>query len=234
MFIPLLSQMCILLGLVLVGFILSKAKLIPDNSAQVLSRLETLIFVPCLAMGTFIANCTIERLSQSWQLLLCSVLLFIILLPTSFLIAKLLFKSKYLQNIATYGLLFSNFGFMGNAIMLALYKDIFFDYILFVMPFWFTIYAWAVPFLLLSGGSTKSGIKSSFKNMLNPMFIGMIIGAIIGLLNITPYIPTQINSIIEILSDCMSPIAMVLTGMTIGKLKVLNLLKKYKLYISRD
>ena len=61
----------------------------------------------------------------------------------------LLFKDKTLRDIASYALTFSNYGYMGNAIMLAVFPAIFFEYTIFTLPFTLLLYLWGVPVLLL-------------------------------------------------------------------------------------
>ena len=46
-----LSQIAILLGFIVMGYILAKRKIVPENSAIVLSKLENTIFIPALVMG---------------------------------------------------------------------------------------------------------------------------------------------------------------------------------------
>ena len=235
LFAPIFTQMIFLFSFIIIGFILSKWKFIPENSATILSKLENIVFVPALVMGTFMNKCTIETLKSVGMLLLLGFALVLVLIPISLLFAKLCFKEKYLQKIATYGLAFSNFGFMGNAIVLGVFgADVFFEYTIFTLPLWFMIYLWGAPVLLISG-SNENGEKVKFsqriKSFLNPMFIAMFIGMIFGLTGFTSYIPQGFVSVIDSAGACMSPLAMLLTGMTIGKLNLLKLLSKWRLYL---
>ena len=234
MFNSILNQMIVLLAFIVVGFILSKFKFIPENSAKTISKLENIVFVPALVISTFINNCTIEVLSSVGKLVLLGAILVVILIPISILVAKLCFKEKYLQNIATYGLAFSNFAFMGNAVMIAVFPEIFFEYTVFVLPFWVMIYLWGVPVLLISGsdGDKNVTFKSRLKSFLNPMLISMFIGLILGISGLGKCLPTGITSALKIGADCMSPLAMLLTGITIGNSNVLKLLKKWKIYLT--
>ncbi len=232
MFVPILNQMICLLLFIAVGFILSKWKFVPDNSERVLSKLENIVLVPALVMGTFINNCNVEVLSSMWKLLVLGFGLVFFFIPVSFLCARLCFKEDYLRKIATYGLAFSNFGFMGNAIMSAVFPEIFFEYTVFTLPFWFMIYLWGAPVLLISGSGSgeKVALKQRLKSFVNPMLIGMFIGMVIGLTGLT--LPKGIVDAIDGAGKCMSPLAMLLTGMTIGKTDVLALLKKWRIYIA--
>ena len=62
------------------------------------------------------------------------------------------------------------------------------------------------------------------------MLIGMFIGMIIGLTGLK--LPKGIHLAITDLGKCMSPIAMLLTGMVIGKTDVLELLKRWRMYLT--
>lgn len=236
MFIPILNQMIFLFAFIIIGFILSKCKFIPDNSATVLSKLENMIFVPALVMGTFIKNCTPETIVNYWKPLVLGLALVLILIPISMLSGRLSFKDPYLRKIATYGLAFSNFGFMGNAIMQGTFGDeVFSYYVIFTLPLWCLIYLWGAPVLLISDGE-KKGFGARMKSFLNPMFIAMIIGIIIGLTGLGKYLPSSIISdkksgIIDVAGACMSPVAMILTGVTIGKIDLLAFIKKWRIYV---
>ena len=67
-----LSQMLVLFSLILIGFLLTKLKAIPEDSNVVLSKVENNLFVPALVMGTFINNFTYEKLKTAWKMFLIS------------------------------------------------------------------------------------------------------------------------------------------------------------------
>ena len=233
MFIPILNQMIFLFAFIVIGFILMKGKLLPNNAGEIISKLENMLFVPALVMYTFIQNCNIETLSSVWRLLVLSFLMVALLIPISLLVAKVCFKENYLRKTATYGLTFSNFGFMGNAIMNAVFPEIFFEYTIFTLPFWFVIYLWGVPVLLISNDTNeKVSFAKRLKSFLNPMLIAMFIGLFLGLTGWGLKLPSGILSVIKVSGDCMSPLAMLLTGITIGKADVLALIKKWRIYLT--
>lgn len=213
-----LSQMAFLFSLILVGYLLAKCKIVPENASVVLSKLENTLFIPCLVAGTFIQNFTVERISEAKDLMLVSVALCVIAIPVGILLSKLFGKDKYTRNIYTYGLVFSNFGFMGNAVVSAVFPEIFFEYILFTLPFWVAIYLWGVPVLLIADAGEKQTLLKRAKAFVNPMFIGMVIGMILGLSGLS--IPAWTNSVVTSLGNCMSPIAMLLTGITVSFISI--------------
>ena len=224
-----LNQTLFLFGLIVIGYILVKTKVLPESSASILSKLENTVFIPALVMKTFIENFTIERISVAWKLLVCCFLLTLIVIPISILVSKLASKDTYIQKIYIYGLTFSNFAFMGNAIVSSLFGDIFFEYLIFTLALWILIYLWGVPRLLLFDSDKKQTFKENIKSFINPMFISMIIGMIIGLIKIP--IPSWIESIISVSASCMSPIAMLLTGVAISFISLKDTFTNIKIYL---
>ncbi len=229
MFGSILNQMAFLFTLVILGYILTKLKVIPENSEVVLSKLENYLFIPALVLGTFISNFTVEKLQSSGLLMIGSLVLLIIIIPIAGLIVKLCTKDVYLQNIYLYGLCFSNFSFMGNAIVSALFPDIFLEYIIFTLVLWSMIYVWGVPSLLVKSDEHSGGLMARFKAFLNPMFICTVIGILIGLSGIK--MPLFVDNVISSVGGCMSPMAMLITGMTIAKIDLKAVLKVKSMYV---
>ena len=224
-----LNQIAFLFGFIVIGYILVKLKVLPENSAKVLSKLENTIFIPALVMGTFIENFTIERIGAAWKLLAVSFIIACIAIPFAILVSKLVTKDKYIQKIYTYGLSFSNFGFMGNAVVKSLFPDIFFEYLVFTLPLWIYIYIWGVPRLLIADSGKKHTFRESLKTFVNPMFIAMLIGVVIGLLNID--LPKWTLSLINVSGNCMSPIAMILTGVVVSSISLKKTFTNVRIYI---
>lgn len=228
-FLSTLSQMGFLAVLIAIGYCLTKFKLVPDNGTEVLSKLENWVFIPCLCLGTFMQNFTVDSLSYAWQYVLCGLVTVTLSVPVAIFVSIASSRDKYIQNIYTYGLSFSNFGFMGNAVVSALFPDVFDEYLIFVLPFWIYIYLWGVPSLLMPHDEDKKSFLARLKPLLNPMLIGMLVGIVIGLCDIPT--PKFLTSSISTLGSCMSPVAMLLTGMTVAKTDLLSMFRNPSVYM---
>ncbi len=224
-----LNQISFLFGLIVIGYILVKTKVLPESAASILSKLENNVFIPALVLKTFIENFTVERIVATRQLFGFSFLVLLILIPFSVLIAKLATKDTYIQKIYSYGLPFSNFAFMGNAVVSGLFPDIFFEYLIFTLPFWVLIYLWGVPKCLLYDAEQKPTLKGQLKSFLNPMFIAMLVGMVIGLCKIP--LPSFLESIMVSSANCMSPIAMLLSGIAISFISLKKTFMNVELYL---
>ena len=84
-----LNQIALLLLFIIIGYILSKFKIIPDNTQLVLSKLENILFVPALVLDTFINNFTNEKIVTAWKLLLsCLAVEVVVIVLSVFLIDR--------------------------------------------------------------------------------------------------------------------------------------------------
>lgn len=232
LFNPVFNQMIGLFIFLIIGFILARCSVLDKTAATTLSRLENYVFVPALILNTFIYNCNADTIRSVWKLVVMSLAIAAAVIPLSFWIAKLLYKERYLKSIATYALSFSNFGFLGNAIMQAVFPEIFFEYTMFVLPFWVLIYAWGAPVLLIAGSTNEKKVTFGglAKSFVNPLFISVLVGILLGLTGWGMKFSSGIKSTLSSAAACMSPVAMLLTGIVVGKCNVSHLLKKWRLY----
>ena len=67
------------------------------------------------------------------------------------------------------------------------------------------------------------------KSLINPMFVCMLLGMLMGLLQIP--VPKFVSAAVSSASSCMSPVAMLLTGMTIAKFNLREVLKIKGIYL---
>ena len=92
----------------------------------------------------------------------------------------------------------------------------------------FNLYV-GVPKLLIANSEKKTNFKEKFKSFVNPMFASMIIGMLIGITEIS--IPKWLMSIIDTSGNCMSPIAMILTGGIVSSISLKKTFLNFKIYI---
>jgi predicted permease len=221
--------MAFLFLLIVIGYLLVRFRIIGDGAASLLSRLENWVFIPALVLGTFMNNFTVAQFATSGKFILAGAVVVLVGAPIAVFVSRLCAKDSYTRGLYTYGLAFSNFGFMGNAVVSALFPDVFMNYLIFVLPFWILIYLWGVPSLLMPKQEGRGSVLSGLKNLVNPMFIGMVAGMILGLLPFS--VPIFFSSAVSSLGACMSPIAMLLTGMTVAQIPLGRIFSKASVYV---
>ena len=225
-----MQQMTILFIYMIIGFILVKAKVVGAEGSKVLSRLENNVFIPALVFGTFARQFTRQTLSTAWKLLLFSFGIEFAVIALALLFGKIFFKEKFVRNVCVYGLCFANFGFMGNAIVESLFPEHFMMYLIFVLPLWILIYTWGVPSLLREPNPLeRRKVLGKIKGLINPMFIALFLGAIIGLSGLK--MPKVITTVVTSCGNCMSPLAMVLSGMVFATINLKSAFTNLSVYI---
>lgn len=228
-FLSTLSPMLMMFACMVIGFVLNKKKICPDNTASVLSKLETNILAPALTISTFSKYCTVQSLSDKYQSILYCLLILAVAIGIAFALTPLFTGKGYNRNVYRYALTFGNFGFMGNAIVPAILgEQALYDYMLFSLPLNLAVYTWGIASLI----PKSEGKQNPLKSLLNPSVFAVVIGAVLGLTGLTKYLPSFVGTTLSGLGNCMGPIAMVLTGFLIGQYPIKNLLSDKKIYIA--
>ena len=225
-----LSPMLVMFMCMIIGYVAKKAKLVPDNTATVLSKLENYFFVPALIIKNFMEYCTVESITEQYKLILYCLVALAIALAIAIPLSKVFAGDDYYKrNIYKYALSFGNFSFMGNAIVPVILGDAeLYHYMLYILPLNIAVYTWGL-IILIPRGEKK---QSVFKNLLNPIFASILIGAILGLVNAKEYIPSFLSTTIANCASCMGPLAMILTGFVVGGYDFVGLLKNGRIYIA--
>ena len=222
-----LNRMLVLFLFIALGFLMNKKRVLPQNSATVLSKLETNVLVPCLVFNTFYKYCTPQNFAQKWTYILYGAVIMALSLIIGIFLTRLFTKDDYLKRIYRYSFAVANFSFMGNAVVLGMFGEaILFDYMVFTLPLNLYVYSYGTASLI----PQNAGNKFSFKVFVNPIFIALLLGAVLGLCNAP--LPTFATEAISGAGACMSPLAMLLTGFVIGDYSLLMLAKKKKIYIA--
>ncbi|MCH5201644.1 MAG: AEC family transporter [Oscillospiraceae bacterium] len=232
MFITTLNQLFVLMGFLLTGFILKKGKLLPDNTATVISRLLNFVLMPATIINTFMDKFTVNNFINKWHLMLYSSVILIGCIIVALILGIFFDRDKYVQRIYRYSFTVGNFAFLGIAFVEGLAPDILFDYLLFILPMNLYTFSLGVAWLIPTDNSGKKGF--SLKCLLNPICISLVIGGVMGLTNVMSFIPSIFNFLTQVIqgtAKTMAPMAMILTGFVIGSRPIVSQLKNYKVYI---
>lgn len=223
------TPMLMMFTCIIIGYVLNKLKLLPENADTVLAKTETYVLVPALNISTFMKYCTLESLASYRSGIITSVILITVAISIARPLSGIFTKDSYQRNIYKYALTFGNFGFLGNAIVpIILGEEFLYPYLLFTLPLSAMCYIWGLGLLVPAGNSQNSILK----NLLNPCVISIGIGAVLGLTGMEAVIPSFLKLSLSNLSSCMGPIAMILTGFVAAKYSIGQLLNKPFVYLA--
>lgn len=226
-FIATLNPMLVMFICIVIGFILRKTGVAPENTGTVLSKVENYVFMPAQVFVTFMTYCTVESLSENYRYSLYSIVCIAVSMLMGVPLSRVFSRDGKNRGVYCYALVFANFGFLGNSVVpQILGEEYLYPYLLFTLPINTWAYLWGVSRMV----PPEAGQTNPLKRLLNPVIVGLFSGAIVGLTGIGRLLPEFVTSTLNNLSACMGPVAMLLTGFIIGGYDVKEMLSDRKVY----
>lgn len=235
-----LTQMLVMFILMLTGYILQKAKILPQNASAVISKLLVFVLSPALTLSNQIKMCTPQNLMDCSTFILHSIIIMLFALGISYILSAIIVKNKnndpdisYQRQIYKYAITFGNFGYMGNYIVLGIWGDeMLFKYLMFTFLMNATVLAWGLYILVPKDKNSKSIWSNLKTGLLTPPFLAMVLGIVLGVTGISRYVPNFLSTALSNAGNCMGPVAMLLAGIIVGGYDFGELLKNKKVYLT--
>lgn len=165
--------------IILLGFGLTKLKLLPDGTGKVLTKVVMLICLPCLAFSSFMTNITRENFNSALFSFIYGFVVYILFI----FLAKLLFiwvKDKDRRKVLEILFVFGSTTFFGQPLIKAVFADAYNDSSLFNVAYRVFLYSYA--FYAICGNNseaTEEGKKTfkwaTIKPILKKIFVNPII-----------------------------------------------------------
>lgn len=217
-----IEQVLLLLAFAVVGYLVSKAKVVNADHSKLLSAICLYIFLPSKVFNTFATRFTPTYLAQYYPLLLGSAAILTTVALIAIPVSRLLTKDSYMRNVYHYSLTISNYGYIGYALAEGIFgPSVLMDVMMFAFPI--CLYTYTMGYAMLTGG------KMSWKKLVNPVTIAMVAGAITGLSGVQ--MPALVNGFLSKSSACMSPCSMLLMGIVISQFSFKELLSQKACYV---
>ena len=223
MFSTILTEVLYLFIFIGIGFLLAKLKVLPEDTAHVLSRVEVYFCMPALTFLSFSRNFTVQTLSSCWQLILIGAVATALLCAVGHFLGRFLAKDSYTQYVAAYSIAVPNYGYVGYPLVLAmLSSEMLMKYQIFVLPL--SMYIYMLAYSRLQNRPTRG-----LKNATNPAMIALFLGALFGLSGLK--LPNLVDRVLSGASGCMAPLAMLLSGFTIASFSLKEMFAKKSAYL---
>lgn len=194
------NQILIMAILIFVGYMLCKTKYIDQNVTKGISNILLRFIIPLTIIESFIQPFSVEKLKQLVVVSALSIMITMVLI----FIAKLLFKDE--QRIEQYASIFTNKGFVGIPIVVAVFGK---EAVPIVTPIIVisNVFAWTYGMSLLYREKMNFNIV---KILGNPSIIALFIGLIFFFLPFEP--PYPFVKSINYLTSINTPMAMMIIG----------------------
>lgn len=222
MSLTILKQTIIMLILITVGIVCSKTKIISKESNKDLSKFVLQVVNPVMIFMSYQTDYKPELVKN----LLLTFVLSLGAYAVTILLAYLLIPSKKGREteLERFSAIYSNCGFMGIPLVNALFgmEGVFYLTAFITV---FNLIVWTHGIILISG---EKSMKNIVKVLYSPTIIAIVLGIITFFLQICLHeVPAKA---LEFISQLNTPMAMIVSGVTMAETNVLKLLKKGGVY----
>ena len=218
-------QMLALFLLLVTGYVAYKAHVTNDDAVRYLTKLVLNVSLPAQILVSFLSNrgkvSNMTLLEVTGISLFCYVVYFLV--GVVFVIVTQTPKKQ--RKTYIFMLLFGNVGFMGYPVIQAVFGiDAMIYAVIFNVMFNFIVYS--IGIILI--GEEKAG-KFNPKLLINTPMVTAVI-ALICFFTPIP-LPEYLNDALNYLGNLTTPLAMIIIGGTIAKMKVRELFNDWRIYV---
>lgn len=222
MAITILKQTIIMLMLILVGVLCAKTKIISKETNKQLSSFVLQVVNPVLILMSFQTDYRPELAKNLLTTFGLSVLAFAVMIICSYIFVRN--KDGKETAIERFASTYSNCAFMGIPLLNALFGS---EGVFYLTAFIavFNFFVWTHGVILMSG---EKNFKQVVKIFYSPTIIAIVLGILMFFLRIK--IPSVPAKALQYIADINTPMAMIVSGVTISEANVLGILKKPGIY----
>lgn len=225
------SKIFMVFSISLIGYVANKIKWLPIESAKYLSMLLINIASPCLVIYSMsrqqLNRETVASVVQTALLMLLAMIVATILACFAVRILKMPVSDRGIYQSA---LVFTNSGFMGFPLALAVFGDKGL-FLMIIANAVFTLYVYSVGVLILTSGKEEIlTVKMLLKSMVSIPVISSVIGLLIFGFGIP--LPDLASNFLETVGGITIPLSMIIIGIQLAESRVGEVLNNRNIYFS--
>lgn len=209
-----LSPVLSLLVVVVAGYVIMRMGLIPNGGIKTMTALVLLVATPAISISKMQREPTPTLVHD----LIVTFCLGIVLMLAFGLLGYIVFRkapSKY-RRLYTHLCIFSNCGYMGYPVIMALLGD---DFMIYAVVFnaAFNILAWTLGVFLMGGSDFN------IKKLMTPALVGSVLGVVLFAFRVS--LPSFLVTSLDSMGSLTTPLSMLVIGANMTLQKPRNLLK---------
>ncbi|HCC38003.1 MAG TPA: hypothetical protein DEQ14_10535 [Treponema sp.] len=223
-----LGQVAVLFGLIVLGYVCAKIKLIDSMAADVLSPVIMNVTLPCMILVSFQRPFSGELLGEAGIALAASFVMYGVAFPLAFIYPRLLKMRGRERGVHRYAILFSNCGNLGYPVVEAILgAEYIFHASLFNMSFSFFAYSLGA-WLLAKEGERK--VSLSWRAFVNPAILATVVGFLLFLFSVT--LPEVLARGLEMTGSVTSPLSMLAVGIGLARTDAKQIWGRWQIYVT--
>lgn len=224
-----LKTVLVMFLLILVGFVVRK-KLFSDQGHKDLTQLLIYVFLPCTLIRAFNVPYEYNAFVNASKIFVIMVVAYAITTVISVFLSKFLTKDKPKQAILIMAMTLPNVGFMGYPVIESILGK---EYIIYaiIANIVFELLSWVVMLSILKKYTNSDSKTSIVKQIIStPPLIAIAFGLLVYFSPVK--IPEPFFGTINLLGNAMTPVAMIIVGMSLAKADLKSVLFKKELYLA--
>lgn len=217
-----LNQTIIMLILIAVGVLCAKLKIISSDTNRELSKFVLQVVNPVVIFMSYQKEYETRLVKNLLITFALSVLAFAVILAVAYIFVRK--KDGRHTEVERFSSIYSNCAFMGIPLMSALFGD---EGVFYLTAFItvFNLVVWTHGVIIISG---EKNVKEVVKVFYSPTMIAIVLGILTFFLKIK--LPAVPESALNFIKEINTPMAMIVSGVTISATNVPKLLKNARLY----
>lgn len=225
-FMSVASRILSLFLIMVIGYIMRKAKVIDEAANVRYTRLVLNITVPAQIITSFISSRGIVPVSEVFSGFGLSVSVFVLYFILAGIFVMLLPMPREQKGTYAFMVLFSNVGFMGYPVITAIFGDGAMIYAV-IMNVVFNIILYSVGIVLISSGFGEFHFNPGL--LLNMPLISSVLSFLLYFTGIS--FPETVMVSLNYLGNVTTPVAMLVLGSTIAGMPVKELFDDWRIYV---
>ena len=207
----LVTQVCIMFLLMMIGVLLFRTKKISVQGSKDIGNILVYVIMPCVVVNAYMTEFSMERLRG----LAIAFGLSAAALALAMALSALLFRRHPIEN---FGTAFSNAGFMGIPIVQAVLGS---EAVFYVSAFvaLLNFLQWTYGVFVITGDRRQISAK---KIVTNPILISMVVGILAFVLPVE--VPGMITGTLSLIAGMNAPMAMISIGIYLAQTRLSELI----------
>lgn len=202
--------------LIIVGIILKKRRILPEQAKTILTDFLLYFILPCNIINSFRVKLTADTLGMFGMLLVCAVLI----QAVAYMLSRILYNKEPepLKKVLQYVTIVSNSGFLGLPIVEEVFGSEGLMYAsIFIVPM--RVMMWTAGIACFTGESDK---KAALKKVIiHPCILAVYIGLVLLVSQCS--LPGVADKILREAGSCTTTISMVIIGLILAEVDVRHL-----------
>ena len=217
----LFNQTVVMLILIITGIMCFKTGIISKSGNRELSNLVLSVVNPVVIFMAYQTEYDSELVKNLLTAFMLSVISFAILIAGAYILVPAKIRNSEIERFSS---IYSNCAFMGIPLIQALFGSIGVFYLTAYLTV-FNFMIWTHGIILLSG---EKDFKKVLKVLYSPVILSIVVGIIMFFLQIK--LPSVMSKALGFVADLNTPLAMIVSGVTMADADIISLIKKKRIY----